>query len=78
MSGESSYTPTCGPKTRPPKGGNLNDTELTQRGVFTEGRWRKRPIAEILALNNHIKRHPNVESFLGTPRDLLSKGILAT
>ena len=29
-------------------------------GVFTEGRWRKRSIAEILALNAHIKRHPGV------------------
>ena len=41
----------------------MNDTELIQRreGLFTEGRWSKRPIAEILALNTHIKRHPRVE-----------------
>ena len=30
------------------------------RGFFTEGRWRKRPIAEVLALNAHINRHPSV------------------
>ena len=35
----------------------VNDTELIQRGegLFTEGRWRKQSIAEILALNTHIK-----------------------
>ena len=40
----------------------MNDTELTQtgEGLFTEGRWRKRSIAEILALNTHIKRNPSV------------------
>ena len=27
-------------------------------GLFTEGRWRKRPITEILALDTHTKRHP--------------------
>ena len=29
--------------------------------LFTEGRWRIRPIDEIPALNTHIKRHPSVE-----------------
>ena len=26
-------------------------------GLFTEGRWRKQPNAEVLALNTYIKRH---------------------
>ena len=35
----------------------MNDTELIQRGegLFTEGRWRKQSIAEILALKTRIE-----------------------
>ena len=51
----------------------MNDTELIQ-GLFVEGRWRKRPITEILALNTHIKRHPSV-GLVERHRDLLSRGI---
>jgi len=49
------------PQPRPSRA--VNDIELIQRGegLFTEGRWRKQPTAEILALNTHIKRHPSVE-----------------
>ena len=45
-------------------GGAVNDTVITQRGegLFTEGRWRKQSIAEVLALYTHIKRHPSVGS----------------
>ena len=56
----------------------VNDTELIQRGVFTEGRWRKQSSAEILALNTHIKRHPSVESPVERLRDLLNKRIPTT
>ena len=51
-------------------GRGVNGTVLTQRGkgLFTEGRWRKQSIAEILALNTHIKRHPGVESCGEAPR----------
>jgi len=50
----------------------VNDTELIQRGegLFTEGRWRKQSIAEIPALNTHIKRHPSVESCGEAPRSV--------
>jgi len=53
----------------------VNDTELIQRGegLFTEGRWRKQSIAEILALNTHIKRHPSVESCGEVPRSAEQK-----
>jgi len=46
--------------------------------IGLEERWPKRPIAEILALNTHIKRHPRVEFRGETPRDLLSKRIPTT
>ena len=50
----------------------MNDTELIQRGegLFTQGRWRKQSTAEILTLNTHIKRHPNVESCGEAPRSV--------
>jgi len=56
---------------------HVNDTELIQRGgLFTEGRWRKQPIAEVLTLNTHIKRHSSVESYgEASPR---STGFCAT
>ena len=52
--------------------GHLNDTELIQRGegLFTEGRRRKQSIAEIPALNTHIKRHPSVEPCGEAPRSV--------
>ena len=50
----------------------MNGAVLIQRGegLFTEGRWRKQSIAEILALNTHIKRHLSVESCGEAPRSV--------
>jgi len=50
----------------------VNDTGLIQRGegLFTEGRWRKQSIAEVLALITHIKRHPSVGSCGEAPRSV--------
>ena len=50
----------------------MNDTELIQRGggLFAQGRRRKQSIAEILALNTHIKRYPSVESCGELPRSV--------
>ena len=50
----------------------MNGIVLTQRveDLFTEGRWRKQSIAEILALNTHIKRHPSVGSCGEAPRSV--------
>ena len=58
----------------------VNDTELIQRGegLFTEGRWRKQSIAEVLALNTHIKRHPSVESCGEAPRSAEQEKIRTT
>jgi len=58
----------------------VNDTEFTQRekGLFTKGRWRKRPIAKILALNTHIKRHPGVDiEPLETPPIICSRSFFS-